>query len=217
VSEICSSAGAFVIGALDPEEDRVFAEHLEDCEDCEREVGELAGLTAFTHGIELDPQVLDELTRPELPTAEPTTVRFLRRRSVLVGLGAVLVAAAIATFAVLGTLNGAGTDPAPAAIAMDRTFANTGASTIRVQVTAAENASSINVLCSIAASGGGGYRTDRVSLWVHTRSGSELEVTSWPVHEGTMSFPGEVPVTPDQIDLFELRDQTGTVLNTMPV
>ncbi|RIJ79091.1 zf-HC2 domain-containing protein [Nakamurella silvestris] len=215
MNDICSSAGAFVIGALDRDEDRVFAAHLRTCPDCDREVGELAGLLAFTHAIDIDPSILAELSDPD-PVTAPVPLRPRRdRRPLLIGLGAVLVAAAIATFAVLGAFSGRDATPGTAAVAMDRVFPNTGASTIRVQVTGTQNASSINVLCSIAASNDG-YRTGRVSLWVHTRSGTELEVTSWPVHEGTMTFPGEVPVTPDQIDLFELRDQSGQVLNTMP-
>ncbi|HSM02351.1 MAG TPA: zf-HC2 domain-containing protein [Acidimicrobiia bacterium] len=35
-------AAGFVLGALDPDDRRAFAAHLEDCEDCRREVGSLA-------------------------------------------------------------------------------------------------------------------------------------------------------------------------------
>lgn len=236
MNDICTGAGAFVIGALEASEDREFARHLADCPECEREVAELAGLVAFAHHVQLDPNLLDDLKAAETERRGPDASETLEtanrpslvllptpadqpsgrdsRRPLMVTLVGGLIAAAVAAFLIINPLNDSAPSQPPAAVAMDRAFPNTGDSTIRVQVTGANGSSQIKVLCDIAYSSDG-YQTGLVSLWVHTKQGTDLEVTSWPVHVGSKTFPGEVPVPPEEIVSYELRDQTGQLLNTM--
>jgi len=79
--------GAYVLGALDPDEQAAMKQHLEECEVCRREYNALAGLPALLDRIvpadvpppepspELEEAVLDRVAR-ERGRAKPARPRF---------------------------------------------------------------------------------------------------------------------------------------------
>lgn len=101
--------GAYVLGALSPEDRVAFERHLSGCDACAQSVRELAGLPGLLSRVPvgiLDP---DELTLPVPDTLLPRLVRRTeqvrqRRRWVTGGLIAASVAAAVAIGAVGATV-----------------------------------------------------------------------------------------------------------------
>ena len=108
--------GAYVLGALSPEERVAFERHLPDCAECARSVRELAGLPGLLARVPVeivDPE-LEPLPVPE--TLLPAVVRQARqsqRRRRWVTSALVAAAAAIAIGAVGVSTLGGDDDHAP--------------------------------------------------------------------------------------------------------
>jgi hypothetical protein len=96
-------AGAYVLGALSPDERVAFERHLTGCETCARSVSEFAGLPGLLARV---PVEIVEPTQPPLPVPDtllPALVRRARsssRRRTWVTTGLVAAAAAVAIGAV---------------------------------------------------------------------------------------------------------------------
>jgi hypothetical protein len=68
---------AYVLGALDKDEDEAFRTHLETCEECAKEVAWMSQVSSLLGDVELD-RVLDDESMPELeaaPEREPESER----------------------------------------------------------------------------------------------------------------------------------------------
>ena len=120
--------GAYLLGALDPGEQRAFEQHLETCEECRDEVVRLeVARDALPRGVDqVDPPErlkasLMETVRAEAP--EPAAGRaparrsrwrdlFLARPRYAAAAAAVLIAVGIGVGAAIGALGGGGDDAA---------------------------------------------------------------------------------------------------------
>jgi hypothetical protein len=101
-------AGAYLLGALSPDDERAFATHLGECDACAARVaglGPTVGLLANVTAADL--AGLDEPTRPDASLLPALLRRAAferrRRRTGIAALGAVAAAAVIALAVVLGT------------------------------------------------------------------------------------------------------------------
>jgi hypothetical protein len=120
--------GAYVLGALSPEDRVAFERHLSGCEECARSVRELAGLPGLLARVPVEIVDPDEEPLPVPETLLPALVRQVRqrqrRRTWITG-GLVAAAAAVAVGAV-GVAT-AGNDDAPPSAAPPATSATTAA------------------------------------------------------------------------------------------
>lgn len=91
---------AYVLGALDPEERREYAAHLEGCESCRRSVSELAALPGLLASVPADTfpagapdDVPAQAARPEVARLDGVVVRAPARGAEIVPLARVAAAA----------------------------------------------------------------------------------------------------------------------------
>jgi putative zinc finger protein len=111
--------GAYVLGALSPEDRVAFERHLPSCPECAQSVRELAGLPGLLARVPVEILDPDKLPMPVPDTLLPALVRRVRRsqrrRTWITG-GLVAAAATIAVGAMgVATLGGADDDPPSAA------------------------------------------------------------------------------------------------------
>lgn len=198
----CSSAGAYVVGALPAAERREFEAHLESCAECRRQLAELAGL----------PGLLSRVTPADLadPPKTPATllsnllaaVRRERRRRLVVGL--VAAAAVVCALAGVGVVRSI--DHAPKPTTLSALISTPLHATARVE--AAEGGSRIDLYCTYQ--GYPGSLSTPYRLVVTDRSGARTSLATWrvgPDHEATIS--GSVDMAPSQIATVEVRTRNG--------
>jgi putative zinc finger protein len=128
--------GAYVLGALSPEDRVAFERHLPGCPECAQSVRELAGLPGLLARVPVEILDPDKLPMPVPETLLPALVRRVRqsqrRRTWITG-GLVAAAATIAIGGVsVATLGGGDDDPPPSAAP---TVANTVTATATVTPT----------------------------------------------------------------------------------
>ncbi len=109
--------GAYVLGALSPNERLAFERHLRSCDDCTQSVRRLAGLPGLLGRVDVavleDPMPDEPLPDTLLPALVDRVARRRRRRTAFaVGLAAAAAVFAGAVPVVVGQL---GDDPPPAA------------------------------------------------------------------------------------------------------
>jgi hypothetical protein len=111
--------GAYVLGALSPEDRVAFERHLPGCPECAQSVRELAGLPGLLARVPVEILDPDTLPMPVPDTLLPALVREVhrsRRRRTWITAGLVAAAATIAIGAVgVATLGGGDDDTPPSA------------------------------------------------------------------------------------------------------
>jgi predicted anti-sigma-YlaC factor YlaD len=101
--------GAYVLGALSPEDRAAYEQHLRECPQCARSVQDLAGLPGLLSQVTPD-MVAVESPPEELLPSVLNRARRSRRRRILAVVGAAAAAAA-ACVAAIAVLMPAATDP----------------------------------------------------------------------------------------------------------
>ncbi|AYG03699.1 anti-sigma factor family protein [Gryllotalpicola protaetiae] len=229
---------AYVLGALSPDDRRLFEEHLETCPECRASVAELAVM----------PALLAKVPAPEFPTVEeqpeaasrkdpggdPFETRASRapqgsetlaslahrvrrrritRRWVLAG-ASVLAAAAIAAAVVLPTALSA--PPAGTQIALEQTTPSPVTAT--VAVAAKRWGTELTMSCSYAQTSYSTATRD-YALYVTDASGQATRVSSWSAWPGSTIRTSAAVATPKaELRTLQIRDvKTGTVLLSSPV
>lgn len=122
--------GAYVLGALSPDDRREYEQHLKTCELCSRAVGELAGIPGVLGLVEpLDalavtgpaaqpsPPADDELAPPVSLLARRARTAQTRRRVLLVAAASALVLGGFATGTLVSQVSGEDQPPAVQALA----------------------------------------------------------------------------------------------------
>lgn len=211
MTETCTSAAAYVLGALAPDERAAFEAHLANCAHCTRAVAELAGVPGLL--ARLSPTDLAD-PPPAPDTLLPRLLGSVRRHNRRRRLAVVLAAAAAVLAAVLGTvqLTGTGTGPGAPAVAMHRVADVPLSATVSV---AAESGGSVlSMQCHYwGRYAGAGTWTTPYALVVTGTDGVRHRLATWRVGpDGNASVSASVGVPPDRIALIELTTATGRTL-----
>lgn len=176
--------GAYVLGALSPVDRTAFEQHLSGCADCQRSVGDLAGLPGLLSRVPV--AVLDD----ELPLPVPETLlpgllraarRTQRRRTVAIaGLTAATVAAVAIGAAAITPDDTSATPPTVAA----QHFHAVGAQAFSgwVSLTPVAWGTRLDLTCRYADSGYGS--TTAYTLVITLTDGRTETVTSWKAVPG---------------------------------
>jgi hypothetical protein len=140
--------GAYVLGALSPEDRLAFERHLPDCPECAQAVRELAGLPGLLARVPVEMLDPEREPTPVPDTLLPTLVRRIRRsqrRRTWITTGLVAAAAVIAVGAVgVATLGGDDGDGTPVAVPTVTTTATaTETTTVTPTPTAAPTAAPV--------------------------------------------------------------------------
>ncbi|RIJ71369.1 zf-HC2 domain-containing protein [Nakamurella silvestris] len=241
MSPDCFELAAYLLCALEPADSLDFERHLQDCDRCTEELGELSTVVPHLYRAWPEP-ALREPARPvrgPRPTAlmlPPRAGVHLSRRHLLTGLGLVAATGAVIAFSdptgrsdptgPVAAAPGPGPAPDPTVDrtatgevepTVDRVFPGTGGNTIRVRLARADGGSILRVDCSIVAVGAAAGPPKTVSLWCGTSAGEDLLAATWlsVPSEVTMSMPFPVPVA--SLCRLQLRDVGGSVLSTVTV
>lgn len=214
--------GAYVLGALSPEDRVAFERHLSGCESCARSVRELAGLPGLLSRVPAE--VLDpEHQPPPVPdTLLPTLIRRAkrtRRRRALATAGLV-AAAVLVTAGVVGVAVSRHDTPPAAAptvgptTAAPRAFERVGSEQMSgwVSLTKVGWGTRLDLTCSYAAeedeaydAGGVGY-----TMVVTRTDGGTEQVGSWRGLPGrTVHVSAATSAEPAEIASVEVRTAGG--------
>lgn len=226
--------GAYVLGALSPEDRAAFERHLSGCEACARSVRELAGLPGLLARVPV--QIVDP-DQPQLPvpaTLLPSLVRRARRtqrRRVWATAGLVAAAVTIAAVSVGSTLGPdnpqqptsgvtAPEGSPPTAAPQQFTRVGTGSISGWVSLTGVAWGTRIDLTCSYA--GGSAYEaglTSSYTMAITHRDGSVEQVASWTAPPGrTMHLSAATSAKATDITRVVVRTADGhDVLDLEPV
>jgi hypothetical protein len=192
--------GAYVLGALSPEDRVAFERHLSDCDDCARSVRELAGLPGLLARVPVE--VVDPEQEP-LPVPEtllPALVRQVRtsqRRRTWITSGLLAAAAAVAVGAVGVSALGGQDNGAPQAVP---TVSPTTAAPVQLDAIGTEPVSGwlsltpvgwgtrLDLTCHYAEQGSSAYHDQApptYTMYVTRTDGTTERVASW------MGLPGK--------------------------
>lgn len=213
--------GAYVLGALSPEDRAGFERHLPACPACAESVRQLAGLPGLLARVPVE--ILDPGREPvpvpeSLLPALARRVHRTRRRRAWVTSGLVAAVAALA----VGTVGVAtwGDDPAPRALpeavatASPRPLQPVGAVPISgwLSLTEVGWGTRLDLTCSYSEQGAAGnpYRDGEpptYTMYVVRSDGSTERVASWRGLPGeTMHLTAATAARPEEITEVEVRD-----------
>jgi hypothetical protein len=204
--ETTLSLGAYLLGALEPEERRQVREHLSACAACAAEYADLKDLPAV-----LDRVTLEDLHAPpvspspdlfdRVASAAAAEDRRVRRRWLL-------VAAAVAAllFGGIGTIVWVNQDTTQSVVAGDVHV------TVRTQADDSGNGTILDVNAT------GLPPQSNCYLVVIDEDGGRHDAGSWMVdYEGDASYRGWAPVPQSEVADLEMRDDDGNVIVTVPL
>jgi hypothetical protein len=219
--------GAYVLGALSPEDRRRYEEHLADCSTCARAVQDLAGIPGILGTLDPDEALAlrdlpdDPLLReaehvPDRAAGVARRVRRRRRRARLTGaivLVAVLLAGSVGGWSIVRALQ-----PVATPLAVAHVLDPVGDSQLSADLTVTPVGwgTRLDWSCSYGARAGGGssYTPVSYSLVVHTRTGTSSTVATWTSDEGEASgLVASTAIPADAIASVDIRvTGTGTAL-----
>jgi anti-sigma factor RsiW len=219
--------GAYVLGVLEDGERDTVRGHLDDCDKCRREVGELREMESALG--ELPPEALidgppeggDLLLQRTLRQVHGERTRDDHRRRAVW-----LAAAAVAAVVVLGggTLLGRGTAPEPAVTAQATLPAGTRSAAATDAATGATMTASVIPAAGwvrVRAQVSGVAAGQQCRLYVIARDGSRREAGSWLVSGKAAAEGGTVDgsalVAPDDVASVQVETFAGQPLVTVPV
>lgn len=221
--------GAYVLGALSPEDRRTFEAHLEECAECRASVAELAGIPALLSRVPAPEADFGERARAEstLMAGRESMLPALARRARLSRLrrgwaatGAAVLAAAAIVAAVVAPMRLDAPPQPTTSIALAQS--SPSPLTATVGLTAQSWGTTLTMTCryapSGASSGYGGFQ-GRYALYVTDASGTATLVASWSAWPGaTIHASGAVDLTVPQLRTVQVRDlASGAVLLSAPV
>ncbi|GAB6984116.1 anti-sigma factor family protein [Nocardioides pyridinolyticus] len=215
--------GAYVLGALAPEERLAFERHLPTCPACSAAVRDLAGLPGLLG--QVSPEVVRSPPEPE-PVPEtllPALVAEVRREqhqlhrrrwvAGLVAAAAVVVIGLGAALAVTRDGQPAPEPPEPPVAVQPMVPIDQDAVEASVALTSVAWGTRLDLTCSYdVPSAGHSYEPPVYSLVVRTADGTE-QVATWKGLPGrTMHLTGATALTTDEILSVEVQDADGRPL-----
>ena len=221
--------GAYVLGALSPEERMAFERHLPGCPSCARSVRQLAGLPGLLARVPVDVLDPEQLPTPVPDTLLPALVRRARRtrrRRTWISAGLVAAAAAVAIGAVgISTLGD--DDESPEAVptvgpstAAPQPMLPVGPEPISgwLSLTEVGWGTRLDLTCSYADhdTEGNPYRDEAppvYAMYVTRTDGSTEQVASWKGLPGkTMHLAAATAADADDVASVEVRSSTGELV-----
>lgn len=189
--------GAYVLGALTPEDRRVYEQHLAECAGCSQAVQDLAGLPGILGRLDReealavrdqpdDTSVRDAAHVPDRTAGIADRVRRSRRRArlaaALVVVGVLLIGS-VGGWALVHAMQ-----PGPQQAVAARTLDPVGSSglTAELQVTPVGWGTRLDWSCDYRGNAGdrGPYAPTSYSLVVHTSTGATSTVATWTSDAG---------------------------------
>jgi hypothetical protein len=224
--------GAYVLGALSPEERLAYERHLPSCPTCSRAVRELAGLPGLLAQVPADVVESPEAAVPLPDTLLPSLVREVRRgerrRRRVTWLAAAAAAAVIGGGTAAAVLHDDGPAQRPAAVATAPAHAMTpvgsGDLEARLSMTPVLWGTRLDLTCRYATlpAGGAGYPHEPSSgaatytLVVRSTGGDEQQVATWRAVPGkTLRLSGATAWSTQDIAHVEVRAADGTPVLTL--
>ena len=193
-----SFLGAYVLGALDPDDRRDAERHLAECPACAAELAEFRGLTAHLDRVPAGEVTAEPLTpSPELFGRVAAELRRPPRRRWLLGAAAAgVLALAGATWVAVG----------------DDVEVHTATSgQVRVTVTAEERNEGTRLGVTVA----GLERGQQCSIVAVDDSGEWFDAGNWTVPGGRVSYDTWTEVPPDELSEVVLVGEDGDALVTV--
>lgn len=208
-----TDVGAYVLGALEPEERLRVAEHLRSCPACSRtltELGTLPPLLAAVTPGDLHPEhpapgelAFQRLRRSALATAPPEAPPRWRDRRLLAVAAAVVVV--VGGVGVGVAVTSAGTEP---------TTVQASAGAVHARATIAAEGSGSSVTLTLD----GLPRGATCRLVAVGRDGARDRTRSWTVeYGGDLSWTGTVALPPEELTRLEVVAGDGRTLVSLPV
>jgi hypothetical protein len=212
--------GAYVLGALSPEDRRRYEEHLAECPTCARSVQDLAGIPGILGT--LDPEealslrdlpddsaLRDAAHAPDRAAGVARRVRRRRRRTRLTGavvLVAVLLVASIGGWSIVTALQ-----PAAKPLAISHEMSPIGDSHVSADLTVTPVGwgTRLDWSCDYGSSSAGrtgSYAPVSYSLVVHTSTGSTSTVATWTSDQGEAEgLVASTAIPADTISSVDIR------------
>ena len=215
--------GSYVLGSLSPAERKEFEQHLAGCDECARNVRELAGLPGLLARVDRAVLVDPDVIEPVPDTLLPALVRDVRRegrRRTLVTAGLAAAAAVVVVgvpLGVSGVLGGDRTPSAPVTSAspVAQRMVPVGDVPVRASLAFASVTwgTRLDLTCTYAPSGEQYHHLPpRVTyaLVVRTRDGRTEQVGTWRSLEGrTMRLTAGTSSPRNQIASVQVRTAEG--------
>lgn len=223
-AEAREAIGALVLGALDRDEELLVREHIRGCPTCAAEYRELAAIPALLELVSaeqiqyaVDPYAADRMWRGLVDRARAEE-RGRRRRTWLAATASAVAAGALVIFGTV-IVNDDGTDPP----AQPPTAAET--------ISGRDEATGVHAMISYEPVGwgtklsvelGGVAPGAECSLVAVGSDGTRETAASWRVPDtgypqaGTITMPGAVGMSPDEVTRYEIVTTDGDMLLEVP-
>jgi hypothetical protein len=217
---------AYVLGSLSSSERREYEAHLETCDRCRAEVGELSGMPALLAMLDaddvlaLDTEQAPPPLRPEVRQQVLDKVRWRRRRSRLLTTAAVGLAAALLLVGVVVAINPGivGLQSGTAEVAAEQLPMSKLADTpfsATVALSSFAWGTRIDMACTYGNwAGGEAPPPSNLGMIVVGRDGSHAQIATWLGMSGATALPsGNTPMPVGDIASVQLVSvDNGTVL-----
>ncbi|RNL80152.1 anti-sigma factor family protein [Nocardioides marmorisolisilvae] len=210
--------GAYVLGALSPEDRAAFERHLEDCDSCTRSVRELAGLPGLLARVPVETLDADHQPEPVPATLLPGLlfrVRRARRRRTWATVGLVAAAATAAGVVAGVTVDHSSNDTGSSVVATSQAQRFTPVGTVPisgwVSLTRVGWGTRLNLTCSYASADAyGATRPVSYSMFVTRTDGTTEQVASWKAQPGkTLKIEAATAAAPGDIASVSVRTAGG--------
>lgn len=219
--EFAHHDGAYVLGALSPEDRQQFERHLADCVECARATRELAGIPGLLARLDKDvvesPPVVEPVSEKLLP-ALISEVRRTRRRRAFVATGLSAAAAVTVAFGSAAIVNEMGTSGARPSAGTSVSAGEAMTPILQHQMSArlafetVPWGTKLDLTCRYVAlaeymrQGAVTYE-----LFVHTSDGRTEQVASWASSGGkNMELVATTAIPREDITSVEVRTTDGT-------
>jgi len=192
--------GAYVLGSLSATDRHDFEAHMADCPSCRQAVAELSGMPALLSQLNRNDAINEsdntsggpEIS-PELLPSLLATVRWRRRRTLLMTWTAAAAAAVVLSISVLvGVAGRSPTSPTPQATASALPMAQVGTTLLASTVSLSRQQWGTHIALKFVCTAPVDAHHDTVALVVVGRDGSQSRLATWvaiPGHTGSVSTP----------------------------
>lgn len=216
--ELAQLDGAYVLGALAPEDRLAFERHLPGCPSCSAAVRDLAGLPGLLAQVSaevvISPPEPEQVPDTLLPGLVAEVRRERGRRRWVAGLVAAAAVLVIGLATALVVTNGDEPAEAPPVAGRQMVPLVEHGVEASVALTSVDWGTRLDLTCSYEEpSGGYQHGPPTYALVVRTEGGGTEQVATWTGLPGrTMHLTGATALTTDEIVSVEVQDDEGNPL-----